>query len=123
MEIDIVPSGGVDLEMMRDLGDLCDSLKAVDVPVRPSLAQVPGVKDSGLTIAIQAAGVAISALSALVSALAYWSSRKPRYTLTVQRGSLTLEASQLDKAGVQTLLEQLRKTGDEGSLLVRVEAK
>lgn len=108
MRVDIVPSGSINVEMMSDLGDLCEKLCEAGLDARAARAALPGVKDGGLTVAIAVSGVVLSAISSLVSALSYWSSQKPRYTITMTAGSSTLTISQLDKAGVQGALQQLR---------------
>jgi len=120
MNVDVVPSGSVGLEMMRDLGELCEQLQVAGLDARGARAAVPGVKDGGLTVAIAVSGVVFSAISTLVSVLSYWSSNKPKYTLTVTAGGTTLELAQLDKAGVQQAMQQLRDAQAASGITVRV---
>jgi hypothetical protein len=120
MQIDIVPSGPVNVEMMADLGELCEQLQAAGLDARGSDASLPGVKDGCLTIAIALSGLAVSSISSLVSVLSYWSSKKPRYSITAELGRSTLTLSQLDAAGVQTALKQLRGVEPSNSLVLRV---
>ena len=120
MNLDILPNGQVDLEMMRDLGELCDRLIEAGVPARRSTVALSGIKDAGLTVAIAIGGLAVSALSSAVSVLTYWSSHKPRYIVTVQAGRVTLQASGLDPEGVRALLREVREEEDAESAVVRV---
>ncbi|HET9954743.1 MAG TPA: hypothetical protein VFQ61_09565 [Polyangiaceae bacterium] len=120
MQVDIVPSGVVSLEMMRDLGELQEELTEAGLDARGSHASIPGVKDGGLTIAIGIAGVVLSAVSSLVSVLTYWSSRKPSYSVKVEAGSGTLTISDLDPSSVQDVLKRLKEVDPKSGLLVRV---
>ena len=120
MNVDVVPSGSVGLEMMRDLGELYEQMQGAGLDADAARAAVPGVKDGGLTVAIAVSGVVLSAISTLVSVLSYWSSNKPKYTLTVTAGGTTLELAQLDKAGVQQAIQQLRSAEAAQGMTVRV---
>lgn len=121
--LDIVPAGPVDIELMHDLGQLTEELAAADLTVNRATAQVPGVKDGGLTVAISLAGLVVSSVSTAVSILTYWSSRKPRYTVTIEAGQATLQASALNKADVQALLSSLREEPNATGGVVRVSLR
>lgn len=120
MQVDIVPSGTLNLEMMRDLGELSDELQEAGLAANRAGATLPGTKDGGLTVAIALAGLAFSSISSLISVLSYWSSRKPSYTLTLEAGSKQLTISQLDKAGVQSALRELESIDSSSQVLIRV---
>lgn len=123
MTLDIVPAGPVDLEMMYDLGELGGQLEAAELPAQRATATVPGAKDSGLTVAISLAGLAVSAMSSVLSVLTYWSSQRPRYSLTIQAGPKTLQVSGLDRAGIQALLRDLKEEPDGSGFVIRVRPK
>ena len=120
MHVDIVPTGSVNLQMMHDLDELREQLRADGLDATGSRAALPGVKDGGLTIAIAIGGLVASSVSSLISALSYWSSQKPSYTLTVQAGTRTLQISQLDRKGARAALEQLSDAKQADNMVVRV---
>jgi len=119
MNVDVVPSGSIGLEMMRDLEELREQLQVAGLDAQGARAALPGVKDGGLTVAIAISGVVLSGISTLVSVLTYWSSNKAKYTLTLSAGGTTLEMAQLDKAGIQAAMQQLRSAEASG-MTIRV---
>jgi len=120
MQVDIVPSGSVSLEMMRDLGELQEALGESGIDATGAKAAIAGVKDGGLMVALSVAGLAVSSISSLISALSYWSSKKPAYTLTVEAGPRKLTVSQLGQKGIQAVLKELEPHTASDKLLVRV---
>lgn len=58
-----------------------------------------GVKDGGLTIAISLIGVGISAIGTVISALTYWRSQLPKYSVTITDGekTITIDTAEPDK--------------------------
>jgi hypothetical protein len=123
MNLEILPGGLVDLEMMRDLGELCSDLQEADIQARGASAVLPGVKDGGLTVGIAAAGLLLSSISSAVSVLTYWNSRKPRYTLTIEHGNQTVQIANMNQDGVKALVESMDASAESRALLVRVAAK
>ena len=55
------------------------------------------VKDGGLIIGLTIAGLGLSAISAIVSTLSYWLSRKPKYKISLVLGDKTYEISNLSE--------------------------
>jgi hypothetical protein len=57
-------------------------------------ASEPGVKDGGLAIALQIAGVALSSVSTLIAAINFWRTQRPRYLVsaTYKRHVVPLDA-------------------------------
>ncbi|NET55587.1 MAG: hypothetical protein F6K47_05275 [Symploca sp. SIO2E6] len=53
----------------------------------------PGVKDSGLTISLAIAGLALTAAQTAISAAQYWQSKRPQYVLSIysEAGVYTLD--------------------------------
>ena len=71
-----------------------------DLPVHQE-RQEPraGVKDGGLTRAISLRGVGIWAIGTVTSALAYWRSQLPKYSVTMIVGekTITIDTTESDK--------------------------
>jgi hypothetical protein len=120
MAVDIVPGDTADVAMMRDLSELADDLQAADLSVETRTADVKGVKDGGLTVAIALASLTLSAISTLVTVLSYWTSRKPDYSVTLKSRGATFQLSGLDKNGVRDVVAKLKAGEDAGDIAVRV---
>ena len=120
MAVDIVPDDTADVAMMRDLSELADDLQAADLSVETRTADVKGVKDGGLTVAIALASLTLSAISTLVTVLSYWTSRKPDYSVTLESRGATFQLSGLDKNGVRDVVAKLKAGEDAGDIAVRV---
>lgn len=118
--LDILPSARLDLEFMRDMSELCHELRSAGIRATAVEARLPGVKDEGLTVAINAASLLLSAVGTVISVLTYWNSRKPKYTLTLQARSTTRQISQPDQAAVKAIVEQLLQDAPT-EIIVRIE--
>lgn len=71
-----------------------------DLPVNKERQEsLAGVKDGGLTIAISIIGIGISAIGTIISALTYWKSQLPKYsvTMTVGTKTITIDTIEPDK--------------------------
>lgn len=71
-----------------------------DLPVNKERQEpLAGVKDGGLTIAVSLIGVGISAIGTVISALAYWKSQLPKYSVTMMIGekTITIDTTEPDK--------------------------
>lgn len=120
MQVAIVPSGTASLVMMKDLGQLGDELIGGGLDVRAARASIPGVKDGGLTVALEIAGLALSGISTLLSVLSYWGEQKPQYEVTAKVGNLSLKVSGLDGAGLKKAVEELQAVDKSGTVVVTV---
>lgn len=120
MQVAIVPSGTASLVMMKDLGQLGDELMGSGLDMRATRASIPGVKDGGLTVAIEIAGLALSGISTLLSVLSYWAEQKPQYEVTAKVGELSLKVSGLDGPGLKQAVQQLQTVDKSGTVVVTV---
>ena len=123
MTVDIVSGDTADVAMMRDLSELADDLQAADLSVETrtaDAADVKGVKDGGLTVAIALASLTLSAISTLVTVLSHWTSRKPDYSVTLESRGATFQLSGLDKNGVRDVVGKLKAGEDPADIAVRV---
>jgi len=123
MDIDIHFRGILRTEDSGELDVLADSIAAISPSLERSRMLVPGVKDGGLTIGLAIAGLTLSALSTLVSALAYWRSTRPQYSMTIRDGEAEYSFNNLSKEDILTLSKKLEVHGPKGSLLVRIFRK
>ena len=121
LNIEILPGGILDLQLMRDLGDLDGELRKADLQTTPTGAEVPGVKSVDLIAAIAIGSLALSSVSTLITVLTYWSSKRPSYTVTMSSDELTQEISGLDKEGARKVIADLKESQNPGRLVVRVE--
>ena len=81
----------------EDTTTLADQLRQADLSIeeqRRSPAE-PGVRDGGVVVGIAVASLAVSAVSAFVSALSYWHSTRPKFTVTVQNDDITVTVGNL----------------------------
>ena len=82
-----------------------------DFPViREHQTSVQGEKDGGLTVAIGLMGVSISAIGTIISALTYWRSQLPKYSVTLQTGEKTIT---IDTSSPEKLPELISKIESE----------
>jgi hypothetical protein len=91
----------IDAEDSLNLEQLAHILSQdYDLPVnREYQESVTGEKDSGITIAISLIGVGISAVGTIISALSYWKSQLPKYSVTVttEGKTITMDTIEPDK--------------------------
>lgn len=123
LAIEIAPSCVPDLEMMRDLGALDQALREADVNTAATHATLPGVKNLDLTTVIAVSSLALSAVSTLVTVLSYWSSQRPKYTVTLKSNAAIHTLAGLDKHGIANVIRELETEENPGEISVRVEAQ
>ncbi len=70
-----------------------------------------GVKDGGLTIAISIIGVGISAIGTIISALSYWKSQQPNYSISLKSGDRTITIDNVN----QETLKQIVSSIEDGT--------
>lgn len=72
-----------------NLADLIE--KECDIPVkRIKDAPQQGRKDGGLTIGLTVAGLILTGIGTLVTALSYWKSQQPKCSISITRGNVTI---------------------------------
>ena len=77
------------------LNELRDSILESEIPVEAKVKPSPkGVKDGGLTLGLAIAGITLSALSTLVSAISLWGSKR-NYSISFKSGDTTFSANNL----------------------------
>lgn len=119
VDIEIVPHGRADEALMADLGELHSDLVESDINADASTVALPGVK-TDLTLAIAIAGLALSGVSTLVSVLAFWQSRKAKYSVSIPTEEATYEISNLGKEAVLEVAEKIRRHRPKVPLVVRI---
>ena len=77
------------------LSELRDSLQESDIPAESDISKTTsGTKDGGLTLGLTIAGLALSAIGNLVSAIALWGSKR-NYSVSFKSGDATYGANNL----------------------------
>jgi hypothetical protein len=77
------------------LKELRESLEESRIFAEPEIGEkIMGVKDGGLTVGLTIAGLALSAIGHLVSAISLWASKK-NYSVTFKTGETTFAANNL----------------------------
>lgn len=113
-----------DEEVDIDLRDLAAQIE-VDCNTRVEQKGAPtqGIKSDGTTfaLALQAVGPLTGFLTTLLATLAYFQSRRPKYTFKVTRGDVTVELSNITDQDAKNRALQLSQTsgGDIQVTLVR----
>ncbi len=107
--VEIQPRGSLSEQCLDDLTELANDLIEAGLSVEPATVTVPGRKDGGLTIGISLASLALSGISTLVGALAYWKSTRPKYSVTIKQGDTTFQVTNLDQAEILDVTEKLTK--------------
>jgi hypothetical protein len=95
MKIHIKFEGEINQETSIDLIALADLISeecGVSV-VQEKQKPAPGVKDSGLTLGLTIAGLALAAVQTAISVVQYWKSERPQYILSIysEAGVYTLD--------------------------------
>jgi hypothetical protein len=85
MQFQIKFDGNINPEISEDLKELEQLMKddygIVSIPEKQK-PQI-GVKDSGLTIGLAIAGLALTGIQTVIAAIQYWQSQRPKYTLSI----------------------------------------
>lgn len=91
-----------------DLQELAEQLREADIDVEETLTDPQkGVRDGGLTIAIAIGSLVVSSISAFISVLAYWRATRPKYSVTVTSGDVSVTASELSAPVAQETIRAL----------------
>jgi hypothetical protein len=79
-----------------------------------------GVKDGGLTIAISLIGVGISAIGTIISALTYWKSQLPKYSVTMTVGTKTITIDTIEPDKLPEMISRIERdiSSSEAKILV-----
>lgn len=88
---------------LNQLADLIESDYGLAVE-RQQGGSESGVKDGGLVIGLT---LALSAISTLVSVLAYWQSTRSKYSVTVSRGDVTYTIDNLPPDQLENIASKL----------------
>jgi hypothetical protein len=117
MDIEIVVRGSFDEAVSEDLRMLRDLLAQSDVPVSSTVLTIARRKEP-ITIGLAAAGLAISVVGVVISALSLWLSQRPRYSVTVQCGNRSYTLANLRKGQVEEIVRELKAAASDQPLLV-----
>ena len=105
-DIEIVFRGTVDLTASHDIKEMRSSLVEADLQVDLVEMRVPGVKDA-VAIGLAIAGLAVSSIGTLISAVSLWQAQRPQYKVTIRRGDVQFEIGNLSREEVLKINDQL----------------
>jgi hypothetical protein len=114
VDVNVGFRGVVGVEDATQLDALTEALADADLSPDATKLVAPGIKDGGLTIGIALAGVGLSTVSTVISALNFWLSTRPKYSAEIKRGGTTFKMTGLDQ---RELLELSAALSDEGENL------
>ena len=97
-----------DSARLRHLAELIEAECGLSVQIEERKAR-RGVKDGGLVIGIAIASLGVASISAFLTALAYWKSRNPKYSISVSRGGVTESIENLDFQRYQQEVSKLKE--------------
>ncbi|MGF2040486.1 MAG: hypothetical protein RMZ43_035170 [Nostoc sp. CmiVER01] len=104
-EGNITEETSYDLEQLANLIEQdCD----VSVKLEKQLIR-PGVKDSGLTIGLTIAGLAVSAVQTLIAVISYWESKQNKYSLSISLANKTIIIDNLKQEETEQILSEIVK--------------
>jgi len=98
MEVAIELVGDISSEdsmALRRLAELVENDCELSVDIERAPVQ-PGTKDGGLAIGIAIASLTVASLETLFTAITYWKSRNPKYSISVKRDDVTEAIENLD---------------------------
>lgn len=107
MDIRIKFQGDINQVISNDLIDLAELITedcGVSVTQEKKKPE-PGVKDSGLTIGLAIAGLALTGVQTAINAAQYWKSERPTYLLSISSGSQTYTLDNANKEEVDRILK------------------
>lgn len=81
-----------------------------------------GVKDGGLTIALSIIGISIAAVGTIISALSYWKSQRPNYSISFKSGNKTIAVDNVDPASLPDMISKIEKDFSSNTEIVISEA-
>lgn len=104
------------------LNELRDSLRESDISSEPDIDQQrTGVKDGGLTLGLTIAGLALSAVGTLVSAISLWGSKN--YSITFKTGETTFEANNLSAKEALAIAQAIKDKAVASDIKVLVSRR
>ena len=90
------------------LNELRDSLNESSIYAESEIETTQsGVKDGGLTLGLAIAGLALSAIGTLVSAISLWGSKR-NYSISLKSGDTTFAANNLSAKEARTIAEAIK---------------
>lgn len=105
------------------LNELRESLEESRIFAEPDIDEkIIGVKDGGLTVALTIAGLALSAIGHLVSAISLWASKR-NYSVTFKAGETTFAANNLSAKEALVIAEALKDKAVASDIKVLVSRK
>ena len=111
MDAHIKFEGNITDEISYDLEQLAYLIEQdCDLSVgREKQPPKPGVKESGLIIGLTIAGVVLSGIQALFSALSYWGSKQQKYSLLICFDNKTFLLENLDRSETNQVLAEIAR--------------
>ena len=111
MEVNIHFNHSVSDKDSLHLDQLADILQQdYDLPVQTVRKNsADGVKDGGLTIALSIIGISISAIGTIISALSYWKSQQPDYSISVKSGNKTITVDNVHPGNLPEMVSSLEE--------------
>lgn len=123
MEITIAFQEIPDIETSLALNELRDSLQESGINVEPSFGKaMEGSKDGGITLGLAIAGVTLTAIGTLISAIALWGSKR-NYSITFKTGDSTFSANNLSASEARTIAEAIKDKALASDLQILVSLK
>ena len=106
--VTVVFEGDPSTEDSIALKELGESLAESDISTESDIHKNKiGVKDGGLTLALTIAGLALSAVGTLVSAISLWGSKR-NYSISFQIGEATFAANNLSAKETLTIAQAIK---------------
>ena len=111
MDAHIKFEGNITDEISYDLEQLAYLIEQdCDLSVgRENQPPKPGVKESGLIIGLTIAGVVLSGIQALFSALSYWDSKQEKYSLLISFDNKRFLLENMDRLETNQVLAEIAK--------------
>jgi len=110
--------GIIGVDDATELEGLTEALADADLSPEETKLVAPGIKDGGLTVGIALAGVALSTINTVISALNFWLSARPKYSAEIKRGDATFKMTGLDRTELLELSAALKAEGEDLPLSV-----
>jgi len=105
------------------LNELRDSLGESDISSEPDIDQQrAGVKDGGLTLGLTIAGLTLSAVGTLVSAISLWGSKR-NYSITFKTGETTFAANNLRAKEALTIAQAIKDNAVASDIKVLISRR
>jgi hypothetical protein len=111
MDARIKFEGNITEESSYDLMQLANMIEQdCDLSVKLDQQTVqPGVKDSGLTIGLTIANLALTGIQSLISVLLYWESKQKKYSLLISLGKITYSLDNIKQEEADRILSEIAK--------------